>query len=102
MKLAVEFFEILLIYVGVDLGGADVHVPQHRLDEPEVGPALQQMSRKGMAQDMGTDPLGDTGLQGILSQDLPKTLPAELSPPIVQKKHRACLLYTSPSPRDRS
>jgi hypothetical protein len=50
MKLAVELFEILLIYMGVDLGGADVHVPEHRLDEPEIGPPLQQMGGKGVAQ----------------------------------------------------
>ncbi len=41
MELAVELFEILLIDMGVDLGGADVRMTEHRLDEPEVGPPLQ-------------------------------------------------------------
>jgi len=35
---AVEFPKVFLIHVGVDLGGADVHVPQHGLDEPQVAP----------------------------------------------------------------
>ncbi len=41
MELAVELLEVFLIDVGVDLGGADVRVPEHRLDEPEVRPPLQ-------------------------------------------------------------
>jgi len=50
MILPVELLEILLIDVGIDLGGADVHVPEHRLDEPEVSPPLQQMGRTEAAQ----------------------------------------------------
>ena len=42
MVFAVELFEILLIDMGVDLGRADVGVAEHRLDEPEVNPPLQE------------------------------------------------------------
>ncbi|MCJ7663393.1 MAG: hypothetical protein MUO24_04055 [Desulfobacterales bacterium] len=37
MKLAMEFFKILLIHRGVDLGRADYHVLDHRLDKAEIG-----------------------------------------------------------------
>ena len=68
MKLAVELFEILLIDMGVDLGGADVHMPEHRLDESEVRPPLQEMRRKRVAQGVWGDMLGDPGLKGIVFQ----------------------------------
>jgi hypothetical protein len=50
MILAAELPEIHLIHVGIDLSSTDVHVPEHRLDEPEIGPPLQQMGGKGVAQ----------------------------------------------------
>jgi len=34
VELAMEFFKVFLIYMGVDLSRADINVAQHRLDEP--------------------------------------------------------------------
>ena len=36
MELLVEFFEVLLIHMRIDLRRADVHMPEHRLDKPEI------------------------------------------------------------------
>jgi hypothetical protein len=38
--------------VRVDLGGGDVGMAQHLLDGTQISPALQQMTGKGMAQDV--------------------------------------------------
>ena len=37
-----KLFEVFLIRRGVALGGADVRVAEHRLDEPEVGTSPQE------------------------------------------------------------
>jgi hypothetical protein len=36
--------------VGVDLGGANIGMPQHRLDAAQIGAALKQMRGKRMSQ----------------------------------------------------
>ena len=89
MELAVELLEVFLVDVRIDLRGADVRVPEHRLDEPEVRPPLQQMRRKGVAQGMGGEVLGDPGLQGIVSEELPKPLPAHPIAAVVQEEEGA-------------
>jgi len=41
-------FEPLLIDVGVNLGGGNIRVAEHLLDDAEVGAIAKQMSGKGM------------------------------------------------------
>ena len=63
-------------HVGVDLGGGDVGVAEHRLDAPEVGPSFEQVRREGVTQLVGRDGLGDPGLSRVADDQLPKGLPA--------------------------
>jgi len=60
MILPVELFEVLLIRMRVNLGSAYVHMAEHRLDEPEVSPPLQQMGRTEAAQTHYIPPLHQT------------------------------------------
>ena len=43
MILLMKLSEILLIHMRIDLRSTDVHMPQHRLDKPEVSPAFQEI-----------------------------------------------------------
>lgn len=52
--------QLARIYMGVDFGRADIFVPQHALDNAEVGTILEQMGGKGMAEGVGADDLGDS------------------------------------------
>jgi hypothetical protein len=44
--------------MGVDLGCGEVGVTEHGLDHSQVGTTCQQVRRKGVTQDMGSDPFG--------------------------------------------
>ena len=48
VKLAVKLSKVFLVYMGIELGGADIDVSQHCLDEPEVSPPFQKMGGKGV------------------------------------------------------
>ena len=62
--------ECLAVKVGIDLGGGDRLVAQHHLDTAQVGAALEQVCREGMAKGVGADGLRDTGQCGVLLDDL--------------------------------
>ena len=55
--------------MGVDLGGSDIAVPQHRLDRAQVGPIHQQVGSKRVAQSVRGDMLGDAGCLSIFTDD---------------------------------
>ena len=57
MEPFVEESETRLVDMGVDLGGRDVRMAQHRLHGPQVRAVVQQMGRERMAEHMGADPL---------------------------------------------
>ena len=75
MEAVVEASQPLLVDVGVDLGGRDVGMAEHRLDRAEVGPVLEQVGREAVPQHVGRDRL-DAGRPGVLPEDLPEALPA--------------------------
>ena len=52
-------------HVGVDLGGGDIGVAEHRLHAPQVGPPFQQVGRERVPQLVGRDRLGDPGLARV-------------------------------------
>jgi hypothetical protein len=74
MKLAVDFDQPFLGYMGVYLSGGNVNMPQHHLDRPQVGTAFQQMAGKGVAHAVGRYVFMKTGFQGIFANDFPKSL----------------------------
>ena len=41
--------------MGIDLRGADIGVPKKVLDDPEIGPVLQQMGGEAMSEHMWGD-----------------------------------------------
>lgn len=60
--------------VRVDLRGTDIHMPQHDLDGPEVSPAFQEMTGKGMAKGVRGNMVKNMGLPGVLFEALPEAL----------------------------
>src|SRR6266567_1568827 len=46
MKLAVHRAQIVAVYVGVELRGREISMPEHLLHGSQVGPSLQEMSRE--------------------------------------------------------
>ena len=71
MESLVDFFELLVGDVGIDLGGSDGGMAQHRLDAPDIGAVLEEVSRKAMAESMRMDLFDDSGFGGIeLDQSL--------------------------------
>ena len=59
----------LAVDVRINLGGSDFLVPQHRLDGAEVGPALEEVRREGVAEGVRADGLVDTRERGLLLDD---------------------------------
>ena len=53
--------------VGVDLGRADVGMAEQGLDDAQIGAALQQMGREGVADDMRRHPRGRWTLDSDVS-----------------------------------
>jgi hypothetical protein len=75
-----QFLEALFKHVGVDLGGCDISVAEQLLHRAQVRPAVQQMAREGMAQDVRTDALwvdvsGFSNRFQILADTLTRQMP---------------------------
>lgn len=70
----VEFFvdgaEAVLVDVGVDLGGGDVGVAEHFLDNAEVGAVIEEVGGKAVAELVGMDFLGEACGGGAFVDDL--------------------------------
>jgi hypothetical protein len=77
MELVVNPAQPFAADVGVDLCRRDLAVPEHQLDGPEVGPALEEVRREGVPQDVRADLGGDPGRPGVPLQEFPKSLPRE-------------------------
>ena len=100
MKLLVYRSEILSVYVGVNLSGGEIGVPEHLLNRAKVGTTLQQMGGKAVTQGMRGNCLGDAGFFGRTLDDTPgsdsgewlasgvEENPASTSSPIQLGAHR--------------
>ena len=55
--------------MGIDLGGGDIAVPQHRLNRAQVGAIHQQVGGERVAQGVGSDMLRDAGCLSIFTDD---------------------------------
>lgn len=58
--------------VGVDLRGGNIGVPQKFLNDPEVGTAAEEMSRKAVPHEMRVNALFQSGACGMGFHDLPQ------------------------------
>ena len=47
-----NFFEVRVGNVGIDLGGADIGVAEHSLDGANIGAIHEKISRKAVTQSM--------------------------------------------------
>ena len=72
-----DLSKTLLINMSVNLSRRDVGVAQKLLNHSQVGPILQKVSRKGMAQKMGVDFLGESGLARSIPDDLSDAVGAQ-------------------------
>ena len=55
----------------IDLRRGDAGVSQEFLNFPQVGAAGEHVGGEAVTERVGTDPLGQSGSSGILSDDLP-------------------------------
>src|SRR5437588_11090332 len=57
MQVAYQALQSLLQYVGVNLRGRNIGMPEQGLHRAQVGAVLQQVTRKGVTQHVRADPL---------------------------------------------
>lgn len=86
MKLGVDTFEVVPGDVRIDLGRGNISMAEKFLDNAQIGPTLQHMRCKGMAERVRRQGLLDPGLLGIFSDHLPDELPRQSSPPFTNKE----------------
>ena len=65
VEFLVDFAEVLVGDVGVDLGGADVGVAEEGLDGADVGAVVEEVGGEGVAEGVGGDVFGDAGEFGV-------------------------------------
>lgn len=61
MEFFVDFFEMRVGDVSVDLGGADIGVTKHCLDRANIGAIHEQIGGKTVTQSMWGNMFGDPG-----------------------------------------
>ncbi len=64
-----DFFQLFVGDVGIDLGSGDRGVAKHRLDASNIGAISEQIGGKAVAEGMGVDVFQDTGFGGIVLDD---------------------------------
>ncbi len=64
-----DFFQVGVGDVGVDLGGGDVGMAEHGLDGADVGAVHEEVGGKAVAEGVGGDVFGDAGFFGVELDD---------------------------------
>src|SRR5580704_4787489 len=77
MRARVRGHHLVVGDVRVDLGRAEVRVPEHGLDGPEVGSPPKQVCCERMTQLVGGKRGHDAGACGVALEKLPEPLPAK-------------------------
>ena len=77
MKLLMDGLEPLGVDMGVNLGGGDVGVAEHFLNNTQRCAVLQQVAGEGVAQRVRRHIFHDAGPFGVLLDNLPQSLPAQ-------------------------
>ena len=69
MKLFVDFFEMWIGDMGVNLRGSNISVTEQALNRTDVSAVHEEIGGKTMAQSMGSDVFSDTGKSGVFADD---------------------------------
>ena len=85
MVAPVGFPEVFGTDEGVNLRGRDIRMAQHDLNGTQIGPSFKKMGGEGVAQGVGRNRFGNTGLSGIAADDLPESLAGQGPAPTVQE-----------------
>src|SRR5262245_46768476 len=75
-----DLFEAGGVHVSVDLGGRDIGVAKESLHRPQVGPPLEKVGGKGVAQGMGREMFLGPCLKSVSLDQIPKLLTGEGGP----------------------
>ena len=73
VKLPMHRFQPLLIDMSIHLRCRNIRVPQHFLDDAEVGAISEQMGRETVPEKMRINILFQSGVPGMFFHDLPDT-----------------------------
>ena len=65
MKFIMDFFEMSIGDMGVNLSGAEVGMAEEVLDGAEIGTVHEEIGGERMAEGMGSDMLGNAGEAGV-------------------------------------
>ena len=72
-----DLFQALVVDMGINLGGGDIGMSQQFLNDPQVGSVLKQVGSEGVAQEMGINIPGKSGLTGAFLHDFPDPVRTE-------------------------
>ena len=75
-----DSFQLTAIDLGVDLRGGDGGMPEHFLNDSQIGPSGQQVRGKGVSKLMRVDGLFNARLPGIMTDKLPDACRGEGMP----------------------
>ena len=93
MSLVVDLCEVLEVEVGVDLRGADIRVAKQFLHGTQVAAGFQQVTGKGVAQDMGRYFFSYAGNSCLFLDNLPEAGPGHACAAACNKYEGAGLLF---------
>src|SRR5690348_12983778 len=74
MRRRVNLLELRDRDLGVNLGGRELRVPEHRLNEPDVGPVLQHVRRAGVPEEVTGTRRGDARVGDVAFHHVPEPM----------------------------
>src|SRR5512146_418142 len=87
MRSEIQLATASIGYVGVELGGGEICVAEHLLDGAQVGAALEQVGREGVAEQVRVDAARlQPGLLGEPAQDQEGACPGQRAALRVQEE----------------
>jgi len=93
MILLMNLFQPFPCHMGIDLCRGDVDMAEHQLHGAKIRSPFKEMAGKGMAEEMGGDPLSDSSPPSVGFDALPEMLSAHrLSGSIDKEKGTLTLL----------
>ena len=74
MELAVGLVQLTRVHVRINLGGGNIRVTQHFLDDAQIGSPAEQMCCEGMTQHVRVDCFFQSGALAEGDEQLPDAL----------------------------